>query len=41
MTTTLGSHMLQEVPRILRMTPEQRLEEVKNLTEFLHQARRV
>jgi transcriptional regulator with XRE-family HTH domain len=37
----VGSHMLSEVPGILRMTPEQRLEEVKNLTEFLHQARRV
>jgi transcriptional regulator with XRE-family HTH domain len=37
----VGSHMLQEVPRILRMTPENRLEEVKNLSEFLHQARRV
>ena len=40
-SVVVGSHMLQEVPRILRMTPEQRLEEVKNLTEFLHQARRV
>jgi transcriptional regulator with XRE-family HTH domain len=37
----VGSHMLDDVPRILRMTPEQRLEEVKNLTEFLHHARRV
>ncbi|MEX2155301.1 MAG: helix-turn-helix transcriptional regulator [Gemmatimonadales bacterium] len=37
----VGSHMLDDVPRILEMTPEQRLEEVKNLTEFLHQARRV
>lgn len=37
----VGSHMLEDVPRILRMTPEDRLEEVKNLTEFLHQARRV
>jgi transcriptional regulator with XRE-family HTH domain len=37
----VGSHMLEDVPRILRMTPEQRLEEVRNLTEFLHQARRV
>ena len=37
----VGSHMLEDVPRILRMTPEQRLEEVKNLSEFLHQARRV
>jgi len=37
----VGSHMLNEVPRILRMTPEQRLEEVKNLSEFLANARRV
>ena len=37
----VGSHMLGEVPRILRMTPEQRLEEVKNLSEFLANARRV
>ena len=37
----VGSHMLEDVPRILHMTPEQRLEEVKNLTEFLHHARRV
>jgi predicted transcriptional regulator len=36
----VDSHMLDDVPRILRMTPEQRLEEVKNLTEFLHHARR-
>ena len=40
-SVVVGSHMLQDVPRILRMTPEQRLEEVKNLSEFLHQARRV
>lgn len=37
----VGSHMLDDVPRILMMTPEQRLEEVKNLSEFLHHARRV
>jgi transcriptional regulator with XRE-family HTH domain len=36
----VGSHMLDDVPRILRMTPEQRLEEVKNLSEFLYVARR-
>jgi transcriptional regulator with XRE-family HTH domain len=40
-SVVVGSHMLSEVPRILRMTPEQRLEEVKNLTEFLASARRV
>jgi len=37
----VGSHMLDDVPRILAMTPEQRLEEVQNLTEFLHHVRRV
>ncbi len=37
----VGSHMLEDVPRILRLTPEQRLEEVKNLSEFLSSARRV
>ena len=37
----VGSHMLQEVAGILRMTPEQRLQEVKNVSEFLHRARRV
>jgi transcriptional regulator with XRE-family HTH domain len=37
----VGAHMLQEVPGILRMTPEQRLEEVKNMSRFLHEARRV
>ena len=31
---TVGSHMLQEVPRIMRMTPEDRLAEVKNLSTF-------
>ena len=36
----VGSHMLAEVPGILRMTPEQRLQEVKNVSEFLHRARR-
>src|SRR5258705_1890829 len=37
----VGSHMLDDVPRILALTPEQNLEEVKNLSEFLPQARRV
>ena len=36
----VGSHMLDEVPGILRMTPEQRLEEVKNVSRFLHEVRR-
>ncbi len=34
------SHMLNEVAGILRMTPEQYLEEVKNLSEFFAHARR-
>jgi len=37
----VGSHMLDDVSRILAMTPEQRLEEVRNLSEFLSHARRV
>jgi len=37
----VGSHMLDEVAGILQMTPEQRLEEVKNVADFLHRARRV
>src|SRR5437867_9621104 len=36
----VGSHMLNEVAGILRMTPEQYLEEVKNLSEFFAHARR-
>jgi len=35
----VGSHMLAEVPGILRMTPEQRLQEIKNLSQFLEGAR--
>jgi transcriptional regulator with XRE-family HTH domain len=37
----VGSHMLDDVAGILRMTPEQRLQEVKNVSEFLHRVRRV
>src|SRR5258705_13784427 len=37
----VGSHMLDDVPRTLAMTPEQRLEEVRNVSRFLHEARRV
>src|SRR5881394_2400011 len=37
----VGSHMLDDVPPILQLTPEQRLEEVKNLSEFFAHARRV
>ena len=33
--------MLYEVPGILRMTPEQRLQGVANVSDFLHRARRV
>src|SRR6266545_2488239 len=36
----VGSHMLDDVPRILQMTPEQRLEEVRNVSRFLHEVRR-
>ncbi|MGH7477798.1 MAG: helix-turn-helix domain-containing protein [Longimicrobiales bacterium] len=35
------SHMLDDVERILRLTPEQRLLEVRNLARFIHAARRV
>jgi len=34
------SHMLDDVSRILRLTPEQRLEELKNFSRFLYEARR-
>src|SRR5258705_13808579 len=35
------SHMLNDVPRILAMTPENRMEEIKNVSRFLHDVRRV
>src|ERR1041384_6921477 len=35
------SHMLAEVPGILRMTPEDRLKEVNNVEQFLRRAKRV
>lgn len=35
------SHMLDDVPRILRMTPEQRLAAVRNVSRFIAAARRV
>lgn len=38
---TRGSHMLDEVTRILRLTPEERLAEVRNASRFLAAARRV
>ena len=34
------SHMLEDVPRILRLTPEQRLVELRNTSRFLAAARR-
>lgn len=34
------SHMLDDVARILRLTPEQRLIEVRNLSRFVSAARR-
>ena len=34
------SHMLDDVPRILRLTPEQRLVELRNTSRFLGAARR-
>jgi len=37
----VGSHMLDDVSSILRMTPEQRLEEIKNVSQFLYDVRRV
>jgi len=37
----VGSHMLAEVPGILRMSPEDRLAEVKNVAEFVQHAQRV
>src|SRR5258705_11820976 len=37
----VGSHMLGEVAGILRMTPEQRLQRVKKVSEFRHRVRRV
>ena len=35
------SHMLDDVPRILRLTPEQRLLELRNAARFFASARRV
>ena len=37
----VGSHMLDDVPRILAMTPEQSMQEIKNVSRFLHDVRRV
>jgi hypothetical protein len=32
-------HMLSDVPRILRLTPEQRLLELRNISRFLAEAK--
>ena len=34
-----GSHMLDDVPRILRLTPEQRLIELRNASQFITSVR--
>jgi transcriptional regulator with XRE-family HTH domain len=34
------SHMLADVPRILRLTPEERLIELRNMSRFIAAARR-
>jgi transcriptional regulator with XRE-family HTH domain len=34
------SHMLTDVTRILRLSPEQRLDEIRNVNRFVHAARR-
>lgn len=36
-----GSHMLDDIARILRLTPEQRLLELRNASRFLLSAERV
>lgn len=38
--STPDSHMLQDVARILSLTPEERLSEVRNVNTFLTAARR-
>ena len=40
LSSTPDSHMLQDVARILSLTPEERLAEVRNVTTFLAAARR-
>ena len=40
-SVVVGSHMLADVPRILALTPEQRMQEIKNVSRFLHDVRRV
>lgn len=38
--TADASHMLADVPRILRLTPEERLLELRNVSRFLAEAKR-
>lgn len=40
-TPVVSEAMLDDVPRILRMTPEQRLREVAQISRFITHARRV
>ena len=37
----VDTHMLEDVERILRLTPEERLQEVANLSRFVADAKRV
>jgi transcriptional regulator with XRE-family HTH domain len=39
--TTVDPAMLDDVPRILRLTPEERLEEVAAVSRFIAEAKRV
>ena len=39
--TVSRSHMLDDVPRILKLSPEDRIREVANLSRFLAEVRRV
>ena len=40
-TPTVDPSILDDVPRILRLTPEERLEEVARVSRFIAEARRV
>jgi transcriptional regulator with XRE-family HTH domain len=39
--TRIDPQLLDDVPRILRLTPEERLREVAQAAQFIHAARRV
>jgi hypothetical protein len=39
--SSADTHMLADVERILRLTPEERLQEVANLSRFFTEAKRV